>query len=289
MIEGLWKRDGSTTFSPYNLRNIILSKNKYFENSDSEKIPEFIDFILDQLHKELKAENIQNINENDCFDINQNDNTHGFKNFYEKFITEKSIISELFFGYKEISYFCLNCQNNKLNYNYEIFKYIIFPLEDILDNYNSIKKFEENYKISIYDCFNIQYKKKSYKKEKNIHCHNCNNLSKCRYESQIYKPPEILIIILKRDKNSFINVELDFSDKIDITDFVIKKDINQKLIYDLYGIVSYEQNSGYESFCKNFNDNKWYKYEPEIDSISNLQKEVIENRVPYLLYYIKYN
>ena len=50
MIEGLWKRDGSTTFSPYNLRNIIFNKNKYFENSDSEKIPEFIDFILDQLH-----------------------------------------------------------------------------------------------------------------------------------------------------------------------------------------------------------------------------------------------
>ena len=98
-----------------------------------------------------------------------------------------------------------------------------------------------------------------------------------------------MIIILKRDKNSFINVELDFSDKIDITDFVIKKDINHKFIYNLYWIVSYEQNIGYESFCKNFNDNKWYKYEPEIDSISNLQKEVIENRVPYLLYYIKYN
>ena len=77
-----------------------------------------------------------------------------------------------------------------------------------------------------------------------------NNLSKYRYKSQIYQIPEILIIILKRDKNSFINVELGFRDRIDIIDFASKKDIPHKLIYDLYGIVSYEQILDMNLFAK---------------------------------------
>ena len=50
--------------------------------------------------------------------------------------------------------------------------------------------------------------------EKNINCHNCNILSNCRYGTQLYQTPEILINILKRDLNSFINVELDFMIKL---------------------------------------------------------------------------
>ena len=47
---------------------------KYFENSYLEKILELIDSILDQFHKELKSENIQNIDEYCYFNINLIDN-----------------------------------------------------------------------------------------------------------------------------------------------------------------------------------------------------------------------
>ena len=41
------------------------------------------------------------------------------------------------------------------------------------------------------------------------------------------------------------------------------------------------------NFSVKFINNNWYTCEPEIYPISNLQKDVIENKVPYLLYYTK--
>ena len=86
--------------------------------------------------------------------------------------------------------------------------------------------------------------------EKNINCHNCNILSKCRNGTQLYQTHEILINILKRDLN-----RIKFYDKIDISDFVLNKDINNKLIYYLYVIITYEQNIGYEFFVNFINNN----------------------------------
>ena len=58
---------------------------------------------------------------------------------WTKIIEETSIISDIFFGFNEIINECLNCKkrnlqsfnNNPINYNYEIFNYLIFPFNEI--------------------------------------------------------------------------------------------------------------------------------------------------------------
>ena len=298
LIENL--RNGCKSFEPYHFRNEIINRNQSFKESTPDKIGDFIKLLLDQLHNELKNKEKKNsskkyINISTDYYVNRNQNEKNkmFEAFYENFNLEKSVISENFFGFKEMSYECLNpdCKNNEKFYNYELFKYIIFPLEEILNIKNAQNQDDENTKITINECFKISFDNKLFSGEKNYQCCNCKKYTKCKYESQIYQVPDILIIILKRDKNSIIDVELEFYDTIDITPFVLDNNYNE-LIYKLYGftICNHENgaNSQFNALCKNYLDNKWYIYEDtEIKEVYNFQEEFLENEIPYVLFYEK--
>ena len=86
---------------------------------------------------------------------------------------------------------------------------------------------------------------------------------------------------------------MDFSETIDITQFVQQKDCPQ-LIYNLYGTITHIGQSGpnahFVASCKSPIDNKWYRYNDAfVNPINNLQKEVIEFGTPYILFYQKNN
>ena len=289
IIEELWRQDEKSVFTPYYIKNVIISKNKSFDKANIEIIGEFIKFFLDQLHKELKIKKEDLIENNLINNLNINNNNKSFSDFMKNFKKEKSIISELFFGYFEDLYKCPNCNDNIIYYNYEIFKFISFPLEEILETYNLRNNNDDNCKITINDCFDISFNNNI--KEKNILCNNCKTEVKCKYESVIYQIPEILIIILKRDINDVIDIELDFDEIIDITKFVSNNNNNSKSIYELYGVITCKdknQNCHFCSSCKNMIDNKWYRYDnTNIQYINNFEDEVIKYKIPYILFYKK--
>ena len=290
IIEKLWNKNEESSFSPYHFRNVIISKNKLFRNANIDIIGEFIDVFLDEMHKELKNKNDDYNKKNLFNNLNINHNNKSFREFLERCKEEKSIISDLFFGYFMTPYLCLNCKNDEVYYNYEKFKHLSFPLEEILDTINSRNKNDDNCKLTLNDCFKITFKYNNLGKTKNIFCNNCQNLTKCRYESLIYQIPKILIIILKRDINSIFNIEFEFDEKMDITEYISNNINNSKIIYELYGVVTCNnknyQNCHFFASCKNMVDKKWYRYDDIIvKNIDNFEKEVIKYEIPYILFY----
>jgi ubiquitin C-terminal hydrolase len=87
--------------------------NPQFKKEQYKNSKDFIIFILEQLHKELKKAIIIKgshiLNENQTF--NPYDKNNVFNQFFNKFSQEASIISDLFFGIFESSNECQNCKN----------------------------------------------------------------------------------------------------------------------------------------------------------------------------------
>ena len=172
-----------------------------------------------------------------------------------------------------------------------------FPLEEIknmknnyLQNNNNIQ-INQNNVVTIYECFIYNQKPKLFRGPSNNYCNNCKQLYDSIYTSKIYSSPNVLVLIINRGKGSIYDIQLDFTETIDITQFVIQKDKPQ-MIYNLYGVINcigQSGNNGYFiAFCKNYIDNKWYRFNDEnINPIINFQKEVIELGAPYVLFYEK--
>ena len=148
LINNLWKKNGEQSFSPNNFMNTINEMNPLFKLGQAGDSKDFIIFILEQLHKELKKPT--NINNNGLVtndNLNQYDKDNAFIHFFTDFQSSCSIISDIFFGMTETTNVCLNCKNNynsrNLNYpicyNYQIFNCLIFPLEEVKNmKYNSM-------------------------------------------------------------------------------------------------------------------------------------------------------
>ena len=151
-------------------------------------------------------------------------------------------------------------------------------------NYNQIN----NNIVSLDDCFIYNQKDERLTGKNANYCCNCNQLYDSIYNTKIYVSPNVLVLILNRGKGNIYDVKLNFTEKIDITDYVIMKDNNnQKLIYELYGVITNIRKSGpsahFIASCKSPIDNNWYRFNDAIVSpITNIQKEVIEFGTPYI-------
>ena len=115
---------------------------------------DFFIFILQQLHMEL-SHSLNNNKNNSDFEqlLNPYDKHNAFSHFISDFKRECSIISDIFFGITETTIECLNCKNNfnfqginnPIFYKYQIFNYLIFPLEEVKNmknnNFNQFSQF----------------------------------------------------------------------------------------------------------------------------------------------------
>ena len=267
--------------------------NSIFRDNQNGSCKDFVIFFLTQMHKELAKPNISKINNSNLKDKQHPFNKYNkniiLENFFNGFNQECSIISDYFFGFTETNIECLNCNNN--NFNYGIFNCIIFKLEEI----NKKKKIENlqynnlNNHISLNDYF---FYNKEILRQYQIFCQNCNKFCECKLCSKIFLSPNILIIIIEREKYSQTPIKLDFTETIDITEFVLEKEAS-KLIYNLYAVITSinnEKSNNFVASCKSPIDNKWYRYDDEkVYPINNMEKEAIEYGTPQILFYEKIN
>ena len=118
--------------------NIVEKMNPLFKQGQAGDSKDFIIFILEQLHKELKKP-VNNNGSDKNLALNQYDKNNAFNYFFNDFKKDCSIISDAFFGFTETTNECLYCKNNynsqgypaPICYNYGIFNCLIFPLEEV--------------------------------------------------------------------------------------------------------------------------------------------------------------
>ena len=156
--------------------------------------------------------------------------------------------------------------------------------------YNNFIQFNNN-RVSLYECFYYNQKSELITGENRNYCNICKQLFDSLYTSKIFISPNVLVLILNRGKGNIYDVKLDFSEEIDITQFVLQKDA-PRIIYNLYGVITHIGQSGpsahFMAACRNYIDNKWYRFNDAfINPITNIQKEVIEFGTPYILFYQK--
>jgi len=143
LIQKLWDKNGAKSFSPNEFMNTIEQMNPLFKKGQAGDSKDFIIFILEQIHKELKTKINKKYNVDQP--LNQYNRDNAFNYFFNDFTKDCSIISDAFFGFTETTNECLNCKKNynsqylknPICYNYGIFNCLIFPLEEV-------KKFKSN-------------------------------------------------------------------------------------------------------------------------------------------------
>jgi len=298
LITQLWKKDGPKSLSPYNFVSTVKKMNPLFKKGQAGDAKVLVIFILEQLHKELKKKNnYQNNSQN--IPLNQYDKIKSLNDFMNDFGKEGSVISDHFFGFNETATECLYCKNNfnsqgqinPIYYNYEIFNCLIFPLEKVKSMKNNYYQTFNNNMVTIYECFIYNQKKDMLNGNITNYCNICKQLGDSNYCSRIFVSPNVLILILNRGKDNMYNVKLNFTERIDLTQYVLQRD-KPLLLYDLYGVISHIEdrgpNSHFVASCKSPVNNKWYRYNDAfVNPIENLQKEVIDFETPYILFYQK--
>ena len=184
--------------------------------------------------------------------------------------------------------------NHRYIYNFQIINFIIFPLEEIRkakyqNNFNTFLMGNTNNEVNLYDCFDYYQKVELMSGENEMWCNYCKCNSPSYYSTSIYSSPEIFILILNRGRGNIYNVTLNFSEIIDIGNYV-KMKISNNLIYHLYAIVTHIGPSSmaghFIAFCKSPIDGKWYKFNDAIvDYVGDFNNNVSNFGTPYILFY----
>ena len=269
VLKNLWLVLNHRIYSPKKFIDII---NKNFKSSYNLK--EFIQFLLNNIHKELKSSNDSNLIATKDFklshDYKENINEFQyFKNIYEK--TNDSIISKEFVGFLRILDICEHChQGDKITI--KTFETLSFNIDGAI---NTIK----NKCISINQCFKYYYGSK----KENIKCNKC-NLIKYKKCDLLFMPHTLIITLNygNKTKTKFI-----YEEYLNLKHFVTYNK-ESPYYYELVGIIVNLQNNQnrnhFISYCKNSNNCFWYKYDNDIVVRSSII-DVTSHDQPFVLFY----
>ena len=321
LIEKLWPNNYLSLtkkyYAPYDFKNKISEMNPLFEGIAANDSKDLVNFIIMKLHEELNKAKNDNIINNNTPNVDQTNKQLVLKNFLEEFTNKnQSIISDLFYAMNYTITECLHC-NNKL-YNYQLYFFIIFPLEEIrkyklnnqfnfnnaynnFNNNNILVNTDINFQynnnfllnnktVNIYDCFDYD-KKINYMTGSNaMYCNYCKLTYNCTMQTFLAAGPEILILLLNRGKGKEFDVKIDFYEEINLYNYIEYNETGYK--YKLIGVISHIGESGmgghFIAYCRDPIQNKWNKFNDAIvTEVVDFQNEVINFAMPYLLFYQK--
>lgn len=216
-------------------------------------------------------------------------------NFWRLYIKNNfSIISQLFTGLFHSNITCSVCGFR--SDSFEPFTNLQLSIHSTTNNITSI-----------YDCFQ-EFSKPEYLFNNNkYNCSICKKKVNAVKQINIWKAPDVLIIHLKKYKNDIINFKNNIISRnskihsrinypinnLDINSIMSKININNNNTehkYNLFAVTNHYGNLNgghYLSYCKNFINNSWYKFnDSNISFVSDISSEIINNNA-YILYYEK--
>ena len=301
LIENLWpskikfikqdychKNNFNKYYAPYEIIETITTISPIFDGKNQAEAKNFINFLIIKLNEELnKNQNRKNLFNNNLMPNQSNKNE--MLNFFVNNIMKENIsfISDNFYGTNQTQIECSLCKIKK--YNYEINTILIFPLDEVIKHKLLINANNQNNNIiTLKDCFEFNQKIHILSGENAIPCDNCKLICTSNYQTLIYTFPEILIIILEKNKNSKIQFEIE--EKLRLKNYILESQTGYK--FKLFGIVSKFvdgcSNEHYFAFCKSPIDNYWYRYNNDfVSKVNNFEKEIKDSICPFILFYQK--
>ena len=250
-----------------------------FQFNDSKDL---ILFLLEVMHEELNVEK-NNINEqyNKIYNMNSQYNYElTFQNFLKYFKDKfNSVISDLFYA----MFNTITCyQNCKVElHNVQCNNILFFPLQKVKE----YKMKTENI-VDLYECFDY-YQKSDLIGEKSYFCNNCRKMADIVNTTKLLFGPQILIIIFNRGRGLKFDVKINFSEYMDISNYVDYKQ-NMPTYYELVGVITHLGPANIEghfiAFCKSFINQQWYKYNDAMVSPSSFG-DAKNTGVSYILFY----
>ena len=295
VMKNLWnkKRNGKA-YAPTKFKETISQMNSLFEGVQANDSKDLINFLLEQMHEELNviAKN-DNPGDNLTLTVNiQLDPDNLFEYFLQNYKKNyNSIISDSFYGFSQTEVICQNCR--KVKYNYEIFSFIEFPLEQV-NIYFGKTPFPVNYQlqqpdIDINECFTFHQKGELMTKDNAMYCDLCKVTFDSFYVSKIYKPPKYLILILNRGKGNIYQCNVKFPEVLNLSNYIIGKNFN--VMFDLYAVICHfgpsSMGGHFIAFCRNALNDKWYCYNDS--AVTLCQETNYLKGVPYILFYQEIN
>ena len=222
-----------------------------------------INFIVNQLHKELNLNN--NITNQPSWDFNMQ---NGFQIFVNYLLSNNDEISDEFFSAIRIT--------KTTSQNTPVFLFqstVVFNLY-LYNINNQFISLEKNFKDLFFDM-----------NDKNYYCIN-NELFN---EKVIITIPKIFILNINRNNNQ--KQYLNYSHILNDNNLIVNNG-QQSGKYELYCVIisKYENNDNiFYAYIKNVIDHKWYLYDKEGIKLVKNEKEVIDMENASLLIYQKQN
>ena len=146
---------------------------------------------------------------------------------------------------------------------------------------------QNNNSVNCDDCVEYNQKVECFSGENAMYCNTCKNQLPSSYQTFLYTTPEILIIVLNRGKGIEFNVKLEFTETLNLYNYVEKKETGY--MYKLIGVVTHMGESGasghFIACCKSPINGRWYKYNDDLVSeVMNVKQEIIDFDMPYILF-----
>ena len=336
-------------YEPNNFKNIISEKNPLFKGIQANDSKDLILFLLEHMDNELTKRNNKNAPEI-VFVGKSVEQTYD-ENFKK---IHNSIFAEIFYGFQKSIMKCSSCGQSDDNYN--VFNFLIFPLEKVYNTLNEANKkknimnnnimynnmynnvnnnmnyymynkninnpYQLNYlanqirnmnqysyspitspnkninyninnndipkKITLDDCFKENESAEILSGQNQIFCNRCRRTTDAVIKNEIFKAPNVLILILNRGRGNVFKCDVDFPYQLDISKYV--KNPGSPNNYELIGVISHLGKSSMEghfiAFCKHFDFN-WYLFNDGI--VTQVAQNEIFKGTPYILFYQNIN
>ena len=162
----------------------------------------------------------------------------------------------------------------------------IIPRKMNINNYNNYNNNNNNIKrkLNLFQCFKENENEEILYGQNQIYCNHCHRSSNAQTKMEIYKAPNVLILIINRGRGNIFECDLEFPLKLDISQFI--NNPNSPKIYNLIGVISHLGESSMDghfiAYCKHFDDT-WYIFNDAI--VKSVDDNNIYKGTPYILFY----
>ena len=292
VLSNLWsetKKNGD--YAPYDFKQALSEENTLFAGIQANDSKDLINFLLERFHIELNNPKPNN-NDNNIVNVNQMDEMQTLSAFIsDYFNSNRSIITDSFYGILETKSKCGGCQCTK--FNFQIFSFLEFPLEQVNiymyqmgRRFNMINQAPKNPDVDLYECFEYYQKIDVMNGQNQMYCNICNGNRDTFYGTTIYSLPNYLIINLNRGKGAVYECRVNFPEKLNLLNYASFKQGNT--YFHLYAVICHlgpsSMSGHFVAYCKHRKNNKWYKYNNSFVTECTKDKEYNEG-MPYILFY----